>query len=135
MDSEKGFSLLEVMVALSVASIALSWYLYCLSQVYYTKTRARELLHLYDLAYGEALYFLKDFPARLPSEAQKEQLEEGFFLVRLKVGKTSWEFLFSSKGSSEGGQSLPKDQNPFRTNRSGGSGPLLERPEKAFPLR
>ncbi|WP_022853727.1 prepilin-type N-terminal cleavage/methylation domain-containing protein [Thermodesulfatator atlanticus] len=56
----QGFSLIEILVALVIAGISLSWFLYVLSHSYYTSARLFERLKLFDAVSPFRAYLLTE---------------------------------------------------------------------------
>jgi len=101
-----GFSLLEVLIAFAIASIALGWFLYFLSEIHQIQSRARQKLLFLDRSWGQVLlqqaYLSRE---KIPKgelrlkEVPDEKIR-GFFFVKLKKEGIWWKFLYFS---------LPKD--------------------------
>jgi prepilin-type N-terminal cleavage/methylation domain-containing protein len=115
-----GFTLLEVMVALAVAALALGWFLYVLSDSHYLQARARRQLARLDRSYGELLSLLEDFsPQDSPEGARVEALAEGGpFRVELRLAGVAWRFYYEP-GTSWESSGLGPRGNVFQPKAKG----------------
>ena len=102
---KQGFSLLEVMVALVIASLALSWFLYFLSEVHYIQGRARERLRLLDDSYARALWIALEIQEKNALEKKDLQIEslaedpkKGPYKVVFTEKGIRWELYLTKEG-------------------------------------
>ena len=83
-------------MAFAVAAVALSWFLYFLSEVRYTQANARERLEQVDRSYGALLEVLRDFqPDQPPEGVEVSALHEGGpFWLEAELEGTIWQLCF-----------------------------------------
>jgi len=130
----QGFSLLEVMIALVIASLALSWFLYFLSEVHYTQGKARERLKIVDHSYGKALWVASQLQEKKTPEEEdglevkslSEDPSQGPFAVVLKEKGVTWELYLTPERPEAGHSSI---QEKAKKLRDIFSGKTIKRPE------
>ena len=90
-----------MLVAFTVAALALSWFLYFLSEVRYTQANARLHLEQVDRSYGALLEVLRDFkPDQLPEGVEVSALHEGGpFWLEAELEGTLWQLCFLPSSS------------------------------------
>ncbi len=106
-------------MAFAVAALALSWFLYFLSEVRYTQASARQRLEQADRSYGALLEWLSDFHPEEPSEGEGEGKVEvlhqgGPFWVEIELEGVLWRFCFLPLREEKTSLKKPEFQNPFK---------------------
>jgi len=106
LSASRGFSLLEVLVAFAIASLALGWFLYFLSEIHQTQSRARQKLLSLDQSWGQVLLqqghlspegtFIEKKEDELRLKEVPDEKISGFFFVELKKEGIWWKFFYFS---------------------------------------
>ncbi len=131
--SKEAFSLLEVLVALVIASLALGWFLYFLSEVRFNQLKARQTVQTADQAWcfflekQNSIQELEDSEKIILEEIEAKGAKSRFLKVKYHPAQgVKWQILLFAK-SVESKTETPS--KPFKIPPS-----TQKKSKKSFPL-